>query len=248
MSTEVIKYIQQSIAGQLIAMFDFGNGRDVDNYFKKVFMFVASRCVQSAGCALEVTKEDLDQGLKELLKTKSATNSKPSSVPKIKPTAPTEKPKQQQQYAFAKNTAPPKMNTVATTLALPEEEEEEAMDEEVEEEVQVEQTVSTVKRTIGFGQGGDNMEFLLIMQTMLRAQGLETQDGVGNLSGMSMSDPEMGQYITEIMRQMGLSREGAVDLLLDWQTKQGEVQDILRDEKNKEAKAKAENKKIGHIN
>jgi Holliday junction resolvasome RuvABC ATP-dependent DNA helicase subunit len=223
-SASVASHILQAVAPCLLAAPSFANGRDAENYYRKVFGKVADRSMTAGVSVMTVERVDLDRAMQEFLKTKQGVtrNSSSSRVKKVDND-------DMLDYAFQHDTAPPppvfETTILTETVAAPEASEEEPGPSDDDQRA----------AGVGFG-GNNNMQFLGALQDFLRAQGLETEQGVSDLAGMAMSDPRMGQYIGEIVRSLGVDRQAAVDLLLDWQSRQADVKDQIYQQKTKLAK------------
>jgi hypothetical protein len=196
----------------------------VESYYKKVFSKVADRSMTVGASEMTVERVDLDRAMQEFLKTKHGTKAQSPSLKRTRHD-------DNENYAFQHDIAPPppafKTTVHTETIAAHD------VVSEDDETVPGEDN----ERAAGIGFGGDNnLQFLGALQDFLRAQGLETEQGVEDLAGMSMSDPRMGQYVREIMRSLGVSRQTAVDLLLDWQTRQADVKDQIYQQKTRMAK------------
>ncbi len=65
-----VKYLSAVVSEHLVASHHFGNGRDVNSYFKSVFSAVAMRCAEHPEDEEKVTVQDLYAALVEFLSTR----------------------------------------------------------------------------------------------------------------------------------------------------------------------------------
>jgi hypothetical protein len=81
------------------------------------------------------------------------------------------------------------------------------------------------------------------LQDLLDARGLNTKEGVGHLSTLSLDSAELQDLAHEISNVLEISVDAAVHLLREWQESHATVREKLVEQEEEKAKAKLQNRK-----
>jgi SpoVK/Ycf46/Vps4 family AAA+-type ATPase len=212
------------VSEQLRDIPGFSNGRDVDTLVKEIVDAYAMRTEEHDGDPC-VELEDLSNALDVMVRTRTSST-QPSQRP-----APPQRP---QQLAYAHDYAyappPPATQTRTQTATAP------AVTHATEMEEPIQEAES------GFS-GGDNNQFYSALQRLLDQKGLNTKEGVARLTSMDINHPDMLALAIEIAGVLNIDLGAAKDLLREWQTKQLDVQDKLKEEKQERELAKKQKRK-----
>jgi hypothetical protein len=207
------------VSEQLRDIPGFSNGRDVETLVKEIVDAYAMRTEEHDGDPC-VELEDLSNALDVMVRTRTS-----STQPSQRPAPP--QPPQQLAYAhdYAYAPPPPATQPRTQTAAAP------AVTHATEMEEPIQEAES------GFS-GGDNNQFYSTLQRLLDQRGLNTKDGVARLTSMDLNHPDMLALAIEIAGVLNINLEAAQDLLREWQTKQLDVQDKLKEEQQERELAK----------
>jgi rubrerythrin len=184
--------ILPQLAARLRMAPDFGNGRDVENWSRKV----AKRCALSGKS--EANGDDLEAALDELLKTKGSVDSSkrgPAPVPMAFPV--------QTQTQCTHAPPPPVMDTIKTVV-------QQAAEAQPKTEAA---TKAKDSREVNPFDGLDG-KLLEALQDVLVRKGLNSEAGVQKVAAMSAD--ELSAFADELARRMNVSRETALEQLKKW--------------------------------
>lgn len=206
-----------TVAGQLVSLNGFANGRDVETFLQKVEISKIMRLSKQPGALDMVEESDLAAALKVMLVLKGTDDQAAAEK-----SAPTTHPAAMPQFAFASQSqrAPPPPVTAFTL--------EKASIEELPE----------VEATSNKGPDDTTQKFLSRMQTVLDRRGLNSLEGVTHLSSLSPASNEFTELATELARELDMSEGTVRDLLSQWQGDQAKVRDELQKQQQEEQTAK----------
>jgi SpoVK/Ycf46/Vps4 family AAA+-type ATPase len=214
----------RTVCEKLCAIGKFSNGRDVETFVKEIVNAYAVRTGEIDGDP-DVEVEDLNKALGVMVRSRT-----PSTQPLQRRAPP--QPPQQLAYAhdYAHAPPPPATQTRTQTATAP------AVTQATETEEPVQEAES------GFS-GADNNQFYSTLQRLLDQRGLNTKEGVARLTSMDLNDRDMLALANEIASVLNIDLGAAQDLLREWQTKQLDVQDKLKEEKQERELAKKQKRK-----
>ena len=211
-----------SIAQRLSTAPNFGNGRDVATLAQRVYRVLAGRLGAAAEDDFDsqqaVTAADLDAALSAFLLTKQEVPTAAQSnatLPIIQ---------QPPQFANAYASPPPVRLIHKAT----------AMRQELPDEAQGSDAIPAAAA---------GNPFLVKLQDLLDARGLNSQQGVERLSQLDPSSSEMRALAQEIADTLQISVEEAQEKLRGWQKDQKNVRDAMQEQEREMEKARKEKRR-----
>jgi hypothetical protein len=187
----------------------FGNGRDVDNWSKRIAQKTSTRlCSSDVSLETLVTLEDIQEALQEILenKTSQKANSRPENTASILPVA-----------ASAPSVLTPLQPHVTTTT------------------IAAVQDCDVVEEATNCGEEPKNpfngmaRESLSALQNVLDSLQLNSKSGVEELASLSPPAAGFARVVQALVRELNISEAEATTMVEGWQAAQLDVQqEILR--------------------
>lgn len=216
-------------ATQLCKLPNFSNGRDVKTLAKEVFDAYAERTIDDDETVCLVEVEDLQAAIAVMVASRPQRTA-PAANQLV--ALPVQARAMAREYMHA---APPPP-VVHTQLTLTEQRKEEATDQVTE----LADPAATAASSFG---ASDNTQFYAALQTLLDQRGLNNKDSVAQLTAMDLNNPYMLELAHEIARSLGTDLASAQELLREWQRKQLDVTEKLREEQRERELAKKQKRK-----
>jgi SpoVK/Ycf46/Vps4 family AAA+-type ATPase len=232
-----VKQHLKVIANRLITLSGFANGRDCETFLAK--LEIARACQFTDSGSDEVTIATLEEAFRELatLKQDNCTVSSAANASHVT------KKHQQEQQAFQTHTRPappPPMITTTSSAAT-------SVEEEVfkaEEEMKVQEELANGLKNHDEGKNDQKKAFLVKLQSTLDRLGLNSAQGVERLSTLDPNHPEILAIAHDIARSCGFDLKTVKAMLAEWSSDQETVRDLLRQQKEEEAQAKAQGRAV----
>ena len=209
-----LRFITQGLCD----MHEFSNGRDTETLALRIREVYAERISDNSSTVdPPVDKADLVQALASMVASRKPVASVARGADSLAPIL---------QYQTQSHTAPPPPPpAIAIETAAVVEEEEETQQVSVGEEE------------------GETARFLQALQNLLDQEGLNSKEGVARLARADLSSGEMTQLAQRLAVALGIDLAAARERMRGWQSKQGEVEELVRQQEAETAKAKKEKRK-----
>eukprot|EP01032_Pedospumella_encystans_P014867 gene14867-17051_t len=208
-----------SIAARLCNIHEFGNGRDAETLALRILATYAERTSHLEGCPL-VEESGLDKALASMVASRKpiAAKAQGSGTDSLVPKA------LYQTQSYAAPPPPPPVTAIETAK-------EAAVEKEGEPHVPVGE------------EKGETARFLQALQNLLDQVGLNNKEGVARLARADLSGGEMTQLAQRLAVALGIDLAAAREMMRGWQSKQGEVEELVRQQEAETAKAKKEQRR-----
>lgn len=213
--TSEMLQILPDISKRLKESSNFANGRDIDTLCKRTFRQYASRISSSKTLnrSQNICQEDIENSLRKFLDSKSKPNNDKIQLEEI----------QQIQY----DASPPSLlldhNTILSMKETTKEKNKEIINDDI------------IAPIIG--------GFEKKLQKILDERGLNSQEGVVNLSSLSIESDEIQSIIKEISIFLNISYKSATEKIIKWRENLDIVKNKLKEQIIEKEMAKLEKRK-----
>lgn len=209
------------LAQELVSSKDFGNGRDVVSWADRTYQMVAARCSRGKRASRVETMaallEDVERALDEMLQSRQVR----LGGAQCQGATRDGREHEQGQDATMKPPRPP-----ATQLLV-----EQKMDDAPAQEESPLSEDDTPEENLF---AGINVAVLSTLQKVVEEEGLSSEEGSRRLAQLDPKSQEFANLVSRLVSELSMSPAEAEAQLLDWQSKQKDLDEMLQKQAHKQ--------------